>query len=146
MQIDVFYRGGQQFQAVRKPSPDAANARNLAILSEYTIEDSASHQGMCPSEWLLAALGSCAAEHAVQYLQCRGLDAIGLCVHVSARACPLPAPRFDEIVLHISLPAALEDPDYVGLQRAVEVCDVFNTLTYLPKIKTRITASSMLVG
>lgn len=146
MHVDVFYQGKQRFQAVRRVSLEPVDACDKAVLSEHAIEDGTSEEGMTPSEWLLAALGGCAAEHAVQYLQCRGLDPTGLCVHVCAHPSSLPAPRFDEIVLHVSLPIALEDPVYIGLRRAVEVCDVFNTLTYLPKIKTRITASSALVS
>jgi uncharacterized OsmC-like protein len=137
MQVNVSYSKGFQFKAT---------ARGHEILGDQPIDNGGDDAGMTPPEWFLAAIGSCVGFYAVKYLQTRNLNAEGLSINVSAQKITAPASRLDEIIIHLSLPIALETRHHRGLEAAVKSCLIHNTLTHPPKIVTQITSTSMLVS
>jgi putative redox protein len=130
MQVQVNYEGGLQFQAI---------ARNHVIWGDQPRDGGGSDKGMTPIEWFLAALGSCVGCDVVKYCQAREVDATGLSIQINAKKVSHPA-RLDEIEIHVTLPIALNEDHYEGLEDTVNACLLRNTLIHAPQITTQITA------
>jgi uncharacterized OsmC-like protein len=137
MLVNVSYKSNLQFKA---------SARGHDILGDQPLENGGDNQGMTPSEWLLASIGSCVGFYALKYFQTRGLDATGLNIDVSAEKTTETPARLDNFTIHLSLPIALDAHHQKGLEAAVKSCLIHNTLTHSPKIVTQITSASMLAS
>ncbi len=88
---------------------------------------------MTPPEFLLAALGACAAYYAAEYMRTRGLDPAALRVEVDAEKAAQP-PRLGEFRIRVFPGVPLEERHTQGLLRAVKACSIHNTLMQAPAI------------
>jgi uncharacterized OsmC-like protein len=111
-----------------------ADARGHRLICDQPAENGGTDQGMTPPEFLLTALGTCAAYYAVQYLKARSLPSEALQVRVSAEKETQPA-RMERFRIEITLPG-LDARHETGLHRAVEHCLIKNTLLHAPSIET----------
>lgn len=125
MEITVQHLGGVQF---------AVNARGHRIISDQPVENSGMDGGMTPPELLLASLGTCAGFYAAQYLKTRSLPAEGLEIKVTAEKELRPA-RMARFRIHVKAPE-VDASHLPGLERAVKLCLVHNTLLHAPVIET----------
>jgi putative redox protein len=124
MEIKVSHLGNVQFKI---------QARSHSILCDQPAENNGDDTGMTPPELLLAALGSCAAYYAVEYLKTRKLADSGVEVSVTADKVKPPA-RLDNFHIRIACPVALTEDQIAGLTRSVKHCLVHNTLLNTPSI------------
>lgn len=136
MQVKINYEGQLQFKAT---------ARNHYIIGDQPEENGGEDQGMTPPEWFLASLGSCIGFYAVKYLQSRNIDSSGLSITVNADKSIRPVARLDNFQVDVSLPHSLETKHKLGLQQAIEVCLIHNTLMHSPQITTHIITAPTLV-
>ena len=113
--------------------------RTHTIISDQPEEDGGFDEGMTPPELLLAALGSCAAYYAAQYLRKQRLAKEGTTVTVTADKVLNP-PRLDNFRVSVASPVALNAEQREGMNEAISHCLVHNTLTHPPKIQIEITA------
>jgi uncharacterized OsmC-like protein len=125
MEIKVSHLGNVQFKI---------QARSHSILCDQPAENNGDDTGMTPPELLLAALGSCAAYYAVEYLKTRKLADSGVEVSVTADKVKPPA-RLDNFHIRIACPVALTEDQIAGLTRSVKHCLVHNTLLNTPSIE-----------
>jgi uncharacterized OsmC-like protein len=125
MEIKVSHLGNVQFKI---------QARAHSILCDQPAENNGDDTGMTPPELLLAALGSCAAYYAVEYLKTRKLADSGVEVSVTADKVKPPA-RLDNFHIRIACPVALTEDQIAGLTRSVKHCLVHNTLLNTPSIE-----------
>jgi uncharacterized OsmC-like protein len=128
MEVTVNYLGSVQFEI---------KARQHTIVSDQPEENGGFDEGMTPSEFLLGALGSCAAYYAVEYLKARKLATAGVTVKVNADKAKNPA-RMDNFVIQVDIPIELTEDQKQGVARAVDKCLVHNTLLHTPKISTQV--------
>ena len=135
MELTVNHLGAVQFEI---------KARTHTIISDQPAENGGFDEGLTPPEFLLAALGSCAAYYAVEYLKARKLADSGTQVHVTADKLKNPA-RLDNIRLRIQVPASLTTDHQAGIQRAVHKCLVHNTLTHPPQITTEVVSETSIL-
>jgi uncharacterized OsmC-like protein len=117
----------------------AIQARSHSILCDQPAENGGEDSGMTPPEFLLAALGSCAAFYAVQYLKTRDLALSGVEVSVSAEKLKQP-PRLGNFRIIIVCPVPLTEAHREGMMRAVHACLIHNTLLTPPQIAIELTA------
>ena len=96
-----------------------------------------SNFGMTPSEFLLAALGTCAGFYALHYLKTRSLPVEGLKVRVTAEKATQPT-RLGSFRIEITT-SALDPRHQEGVLRAAKACLVHNTLLHAPQIETVLT-------
>jgi uncharacterized OsmC-like protein len=108
-------------------------ARELSILCDQPAENGGADQGMTPPELMLAALGSCAAFYAVQYLKARGLTFAGVEVSVNAEKLKNPA-RLGHFQIEVRCPIELTGEQQQGMLRSVHACLIHNTLMSVPDI------------
>lgn len=125
MEITVRHLGGVQF---------TAETRGHRIISDQPVENSGSDAGMTPPELLLASLGTCAGYYAAQYMKARSLAAEGLEIKVTAEKELKPA-RLDRFRIHVKAPG-VDASHLAGLERAVKLCLIHNTLAHAPSIET----------
>ena len=128
MEVTVNYLGSVQFEI---------KARQHTIVSDQPEENGGFDEGMTPPEFLLGALGSCAAYYAVEYLKARKLATAGVSVKVYADKAKNPA-RMDNFVIQVDIPVELTEDQKLGVARAVDKCLVHNTLLHTPKISTQV--------
>jgi uncharacterized OsmC-like protein len=128
MELTVEHLGAVQFEI---------KTRGHALLSDQPVDNGGLDKGMTPPEFLLAALGSCAAYYAVEYLKARQLATQGTKVHITAEKVKNPA-RLDDLHMRVVIPASLTSGQQQGIQRAIEKCLVHNTLLHPPKITTEV--------
>jgi putative redox protein len=132
MEITVQHLGGVQF---------GVEARGHRLISDQPVENSGTDAGMTPPELLLASLGACAGFYAAQYMKARSLPQDGLEVTVSAEKALKPA-RMDAFRIHVKAPSV--DPVHLpGLERAVKLCLIHNTLLNAPAIETVIETAAV---
>jgi len=124
MEVFVQHLGAMQFDIT---------ARQHSVVCDQPVNDGGFDEGMTPPEFLLAALGSCAAFYAAQYLRKKGLAKEGTKVRVTA-AKLLNPPRLDNFVIEIDAPLALSAEHKAGVDEAVKHCLIHNTLLNPPKI------------
>jgi uncharacterized OsmC-like protein len=87
---------------------------------------------MTPSEFLLAALGTCAGYYAAEYLKTRDIAADGLAVRVEAEKAANPA-RLSSFHIDVTTPQ-LDARHQEGVLRAVKKYLIHNTLLHPPFI------------
>jgi len=109
-------------------------SRNHSILCDQPVENGGADCAMTPPELMLAALGSCAAFYAVQYLQTRKLTDHGVEVSVTADKLKQPA-RLGNFNIRVECPVPLTEEQTEGLMRSVHHCLIHNTLLSPPEIK-----------
>ena len=128
MQVDVEHLGNVKF---------AVKARKHVILSDQAEQDGGTDEGMTPPELLLGSLASCAAYYAAQYLRSRHLATSGTRVTVFADKLKHPA-RLGNFRIEVTAPVALTEDQLAGIERAVHVCLVHNTLLGASEITTTV--------
>jgi uncharacterized OsmC-like protein len=124
MEVFVEHLGAMQFDI---------KARQHSVVCDQPEDNGGFDEGMTPPEFLLAALGSCAAFYAAQYLRKKGLAKEGTRVRVTAEKLLNP-PRLDNFRIEIDAPVALDAEHKTGVEEAVKHCLIHNTLLHPPKI------------
>lgn len=125
MEITVQHLDGVRF---------AVEARGHRLVSDQPVENKGADAGMTPPELLLASLGACAGYYAAQYMKTRSLPMEGLEVKVSAEKELKPA-RMERFRIHVKAPQ-VDKGHLAGLERAVKLCLIHNTLHHPPAIET----------
>ena len=133
MEIQVEHLGAVQFEI---------KARQQSIVSDQPSENGGFDEGMTPPEIFLAALGSCAAFYAAQYLKKKKLATEGTLVRVTAKKAQDPA-RLDDFLIAVEAPCNLHSEDLDGLEESVHHCLIHNTLLHPPKISIDIKAREL---
>jgi len=129
MEIIVEHLGSVQFEI---------KARNHSIICDQPLENGGFDEGVTPPELLLAALGSCAAYYAAQYLRKHKLSGEGSRVRVTCDKVKTPVPRLTNFVIEVNALVDLTTEYQKGIREAVEHCLVHNTLLHTPKITLKI--------
>jgi putative redox protein len=129
MEVITEYLGNAKF---------AVSARGHKVICDQPRENRGEDAGMTPPEFLLAALGSCAAYYAAEYLNARGLPSKGLAVRVTAEKAKQPA-RLGSFLIDVSVPG-LEEPHRAGVLRAAKACLIHNTLAMPPRIEIEVSS------
>lgn len=135
MELTVLHLGAVQFEI---------KTRGHTVISDQPVENGGFDEGMTPPEFLLAALGSCAAYYAVEYLKARKLASEGTKVSVTADKVKNPA-RLDNFRLRVAVPATLTAEQQEGIQRAIHKCLVHNTLLNPPQITTEVLSETSIL-
>ena len=135
MELTVEHLGAVQFEI---------KTRGHSAISDQPAENGGFDEGMTPPEFLLAALGSCAAYYAVEYLKARQLAGVGTRVRVTAEKVKNPA-RLDNFRVRIEVPESLTPEQEEGIQRAVHKCLVHNTLLNPPQITTEVVSETSIL-
>ena len=128
MEVHVQYLGAAQFEV---------NARQHTIVSDQPAENDGDDEGMTPPELFLAALGSCAAYYAVDYLKRNQLLREGTGVRVTAEKVKAPF-RLDNFKIEVDVPGELGGDHLKGVDDAVHRCLIHNTLQHQPKIEVQV--------
>jgi uncharacterized OsmC-like protein len=102
------------------------------IVCDQPVSAGGDDTGVTPPELLMAALGSCAGQHALEYLRGRGMPSTGLSIEVLAE--PTETGRIGAFRVRIHARHG-DDESRRGLLRAVRTCLVHNTLTSIPAIE-----------
>jgi uncharacterized OsmC-like protein len=124
MEVNVKLRGDVKFEV---------EARKHSLVCDQPAENGGSDEGMTPPELFLAALGSCAAFYASAYLRKKGLAREGVEVRVTAGKAGPPA-RLDDFKIDVTIPLALSEAERAGVDQAVHLCLIHNTLLHPPTI------------
>ncbi len=111
----------------------AIHARQHRVFCDQAVENGGNDEGMTPPELMLAALGSCAAFYAVQYLKTRSLATGGVEVTVDAEKLMHPA-RLGNFRIEVDCPVTLTGEQQSGMVRSVHSCLIHNTLMSVPEI------------
>ena len=130
MEVFIDYLGATQFEI---------QARSHTIICDQTAEKGGFDEGMTPPELLLAALGSCAAYYAVEYMKVNRLNVSGVRARVTAEKAQSPA-RLSSFSIEIQIPEPLDARYREGVLKAVQKCLIHNTLIHSPEIHTEIAA------
>jgi len=124
MEVSAQYLADSKFEVA---------ARGHRVICDQPVDNGGSDAGISPPELLLAALATCAAYYAAQYLKARKLPAQDLKVRVSAEKATQPA-RLASFHIEVTVPG-LDDRHQAGILRAVKSCLIHNTLLGGPKIE-----------
>ncbi len=116
-------------------------ARGHRVICDQPVDNGGTDQGMTPPELLLAALATCAAYYAAEYLKARKLPTQDLKVRVSAEKATQPA-RLASFHIEVTVPA-LDDHHQAGMLRAVKSCLIHNTLLGAPSIEVAVKAPAL---
>jgi putative redox protein len=116
-------------------------ARGHRVICDQPVDNGGTDLGMSPPEFLLAALATCAAYYAAQYLKARKLPTQDLKVRVSAEKATQPA-RLASFHIEVTVPA-LDDHHQAGMLRAVKSCLIHNTLLGAPSIEVAVNAPAL---
>ena len=130
MEVIVEHLGAVQFEV---------KARQHTLISDQPTENKGYDEGMTPPELLLAALGSCAAYYAVDYLVRNKIERDGVKVAVTAEKVKAPF-RLDNFTVDLEVPGMLTPEQRQGIEDAVHRCLIHNTLLQPPKIEVAINA------
>jgi uncharacterized OsmC-like protein len=125
MEVRVQYQDGFRFEA---------SARGHRVTCDQPTSGGGTDLGMTPPEFMLTALGTCAAYYAAEYLRVRKLPTDGLDVRVTAEKRLQPA-RLDRFRIDVAVPG-LEGRHLEGVERAVKSCLIHNTLLHQPTVET----------
>jgi putative redox protein len=125
MEVTVNHLGAVQFEI---------RARSHTIISDQPASNGGFDEGMTPPELLLAALGSCAAYYAAEYLNRRHIASRGTRVRVTAEKAKNPA-RMEDFRVEVETPATLSKEDREGVIAALHRCLIHNTLLHSPRIE-----------
>ncbi len=130
METTVDFLSGVQFRV---------RTRGHEVICDQPSDNGGEDAGMTPPEFLVAALASCAAYYAAEYLRTRNLSREGLQVRVAAEKASAPA-RLSRFEIEVNAPG-LEDPRHrEGVERSVKRCVIHNTLLSAPEIAVRVEA------
>ena len=124
MNLTIEYGGGSKF---------LARTRKHTIICDQPVENNGTDEGMSPPELLLAALGTCAAYYATQYLNTRKLPSEGTIISVSAQKASAPA-RLGSFRIEARVPSGLPEKHILGISKAIHACLIHNTLLNAPII------------
>lgn len=125
MEITVQHLDGVRFEVA---------ARGHRVVSDQPVDNGGADGGMTPPELMLASLGTCAGFYAAQYMKTRSLPMEGLEVTVSAEKELKPA-RLGRFRILVKAPG-VNASHLAGLERAVKLCLIHNTLVHPPAIET----------
>ena len=125
MEVSARYRNGVAFEIA---------ARGHRLVCDQPRENKGEDAGLTPPELLLASLASCAGYYAVEYLKTRGLPADGLQIRVDATKALKPA-RLANFLIEVTVPN-VDEAHEAGIERAVKVCLIHNTMLNRPSIET----------
>lgn len=117
----------------------AVSARGHRVICDQPLDNHGEDTGMTPPEFMLSALGSCAAYYAAEYLNTRGLESKDLTVRVQAEKARNPA-RLGSFRIDVNVPG-LDEKDQAGVMRAVKACLIHNTLLAQPNIEIEINSA-----
>jgi len=117
----------------------AVSARGHRVICDQPLDNHGEDAGMTPPEFMLSALGSCAAYYAAEYLNTRGLESKDLTVRVQAEKARNPA-RLGSFRIDVNVPG-LDEKDQAGVMRAVKACLIHNTLLAQPNIEIEINSA-----
>lgn len=123
IEVKVKHLGAVKFQI---------DARKHTVISDQPTESGGADEGMTPPEFLLSALGSCAAFYAVAYLKKKNLPQ-DVAVRVTADKAGPPA-RLDNFQIDVDVPIQLSDADRAGIDQAVHRCLIHATLQHPPTV------------
>lgn len=124
MEVSASFISGSAFEVM---------ARGHRVVCDQPVDNGGSEAGMTPPEFLLAALASCAAYYATEYLKARSLPPAQLKVRVNAEKALQPA-RLDSFKIEVDMPG-LEERHKTGILRAVKSCLIHNTLLGSPRVE-----------
>lgn len=130
MEVKVTHTGKMKFKM---------QAREHVIETDQPIESGGGNSAMTPPEIFLAALGSCAAFYAAQYLAIRKLADTGVEVTVDAEKLREPA-RLGNFTIHVTSPVPLTEEQTQAMERAVHRCLIHQTMLQVPQINIAIDA------
>ncbi len=130
MEVKVTHTGKMKF---------SMQARGHVIETDQPVEVGGEDAAMTPPEIFLAALGSCAAFYAAQYLVVRKLAETGVEVIVDAQKLRDPA-RLGNFTIQVKSPIPLTEEQTQGMHRAVHRCLIHQTMLQVPQIKIKIHA------
>ena len=130
MEVFINYLGATQFEI---------QARSHTIICDQPLENGGFDEGITPPELLLAALGSCAAYYAVEYMKVNHLSVSGVRARVTAEKAKSPA-RLSWFRIELQVGERLDPRQREGVLRAVRKCLIHNTLLRSPEIHTEIAA------
>lgn len=133
MEVIVEHLGDVHFQI---------KARQHTIACDQPEDNGGFDKGMTPPELLLAALGSCAGYYAAQYLRKHKLQRPGTLVRVSAEKVKNPA-RMDNFLIEVETPMELDAEHRKGIEQAVHLCLIHNTLQHPPQIAIEVKSAAM---
>ena len=125
MEVNVRLLGDVKFQV---------ESRNHTLICDQPGENGGQDEGMTPPELFLSGLATCAAFYASAYLRKKGLSREGVTVRVSAGKAGPPA-RLDNFLVEIHVPLTLSETDRAGIDQAVHLCLIHNTLQHPPAIR-----------
>jgi putative redox protein len=128
MEVKVIHTGKAQFEI---------QARHHIIQSDQPVENGGEDAAMTPPEIFLAALGSCAAYYAAQFLQSRKLAERGLEVTVHAEKLRDPA-RLGNFSIKVQTPVPLSEDQALAMDRSVHRCLIHQTMLNVPNIDIEI--------
>ncbi|MGC8549109.1 MAG: OsmC family protein [Acidobacteriaceae bacterium] len=114
-------------------------ARGHVIETDQPTEVGGEDTAMTPPEIFLAALGSCAAFYAAQYLVIRKLAESGVEVIVDAEKLRDPV-RLGNFTIQVKSPVPLNEEQTQGMERAVHRCLIHQTMLQVPQIDIQIQA------
>lgn len=125
MEVTVDHLGAVQFEI---------KTRGHVVVSDQPTANGGFDEGMTPPELLLAALGSCAAYYAAEYLAKQKLATQGTRVRVTAEKAKNPA-RLDRFRVEVEAPVECTPEQLRGMEAAVHRCLIHNTLLQPPQIE-----------
>jgi len=120
----VTHRAGSSF---------AIQIRSHEILVDQTLAGGGADSAPTPLELLGASLGGCIAYYVHQFLTTRDLPADGIKVSVSQTRAASPS-RIDSFSVAVQLPAEIPERYASVLERVLEICPAYNTLSHGAKI------------
>lgn len=130
MEVKVTHTGKMKFRM---------QAREHVIETDQPADIGGEDSAMTPPEIFLAALGSCAAFYAAQYLTIRKLAEDGVEVTVDAEKLRSPA-RLGNFTIHVKSPVPLNEEQTQAMERAVHRCLIHQTMLQVPQMDIRIQA------
>jgi uncharacterized OsmC-like protein len=130
MEVKVSHTGKMKFRM---------QAREHVIETDQPVEVGGEDSAMTPPEIFLAALGSCAAFYAAQYLAIRKLADSGVEVTVQAEKLRDPA-RLGNFTIRVHSPVPLNEEQTQAMDRAVHRCLIHQTMLQVPHIDILIQA------
>ena len=120
----VTHRAGSSF---------AIQIRSHEIVVDQTLAGGGADSAPTPLELLGASLGGCIAYYVHQFLTTRDLPADGIKVSVSQTRAASPS-RIDSFSVAVQLPAEIPERYASVLERVLEICPAYNTLSHGAKI------------
>ena len=116
-------------------------ARSHTVICDQPPDNGGTDSGMTPPEFLLGALGACAAFYAAEYLRTRKIATSGVSVSVTAEKLKAPA-RLGNFQIRVASPITLTTEQREGMMRSVEHCLVKNTLLNPPQMEVVLEVST----